>query len=617
MIGQKTNLGSNIGTEIDIVSENFRSIANGSTMTLQIFVKHLPELGFGLSACFGEKLFKLISNSSNTINIDEYKNYFAIANSDLVNEKSEKLFNFFSEFKVQIFFSQFSTIVKKTWKMYDKLLGVSEEIKILDIKRFFAEIDKKNDEVIDSEEFLNAFLSGNKVLNWVSFFVFGNKSVRRFEGDLIRKRLIQIEEDLMDCWWILKNPLEIPAERFPVVAPEEFITITNGRNDWTPVDTFQISDYNGFKSCIIEQITRNEDLTGTVEKIRKIAISSPDFWLEFLSKNLGQCNDKAQVMVFFIYLGILKSSQIHTEEISKFCIPMICGEPCNRKSFLFTVHFPLIFADIRKIYQLAEHYCESFSVDGLIKQFVQSDFYLNQWTLSEGKSGCLFYVTNDKKFMLKTVKDSEFEYFSEFLKEYHEYLQANPDTLISKILGLYTIKSNIEGARIKHTFIVMNYVFTGQEELEIIFDLKGSTQNRKATKDPLSTQKTLFLKDSDFQHSSLFLQLPPTTIQKIASQLKADCNFLSHLQVIDYSLLFGISSQSALPLLTSYSHTYPSIDNSKLFFFGIIDILSVYRLKKRLENLFKSSLFGNNISCIPPDQYASRLYNFIVSVFPK
>ena len=44
---------------------------------------------------------------------------------------------------------------------------------------------------------------------------------------------------------------------------------------------------------------------------------------------------------------------------------------------------------------------------------------------------------------------------------------------------------------------------------------------------------------------------------------------------------------------------------------GIIDILTEYNGKKRLEYIYKRMKYGKTMSCIPPDQYAERFTNFM------
>lgn len=44
------------------------------------------------------------------------------------------------------------------------------------------------------------------------------------------------------------------------------------------------------------------------------------------------------------------------------------------------------------------------------------------------------------KYMLKTISEDEFFFFRKLLKPYYLYMQANKNTLITKIYGVHKIK---------------------------------------------------------------------------------------------------------------------------------------------------------------------------------
>ena len=45
---------------------------------------------------------------------------------------------------------------------------------------------------------------------------------------------------------------------------------------------------------------------------------------------------------------------------------------------------------------------------------------------SQGKSGSFFFFSHDKKFIIKTLNDSELNTFKKMFKDYYEYFTANP-----------------------------------------------------------------------------------------------------------------------------------------------------------------------------------------------
>ena len=58
-----------------------------------------------------------------------------------------------------------------------------------------------------------------------------------------------------------------------------------------------------------------------------------------------------------------------------------------------------------------------------------------------------------------------------------------------------------------------------------------------------------------------------------------------------------------------------SKDGQKVYFFGIIDIFTLYGGKKKMEHLVKTISQGFGISCKPPDEYSKRFGQFLIKIF--
>ena len=54
-----------------------------------------------------------------------------------------------------------------------------------------------------------------------------------------------------------------------------------------------------------------------------------------------------------------------------------------------------------------------------------------------------------------------------------------------------------------------------------------------------------------------------------------------------------------------------SEDGKELYYIGIIDILTFYNTKKRVEHCVKSIIYGDDISCVPPRKYAQRFARYM------
>lgn len=78
--------------------------------------------------------------------------------------------------------------------------------------------------------------------------------------------------------------------------------------------------------------------------------------------------------------------------------------------------------------------------------------------------------------MLKTISAAEFHNLREILKEYYDHLAIYPHTLITRFFGLHKIKySKTNGGKARIYFVIMANVFKTSREINVRFDLKGST----------------------------------------------------------------------------------------------------------------------------------------------
>jgi 1-phosphatidylinositol-4-phosphate 5-kinase len=58
----------------------------------------------------------------------------------------------------------------------------------------------------------------------------------------------------------------------------------------------------------------------------------------------------------------------------------------------------------------------------------------------QGKSGSFFFFSHDKQFLIKTMTDSELETFNAMFKSFYTHLIQNPDSLLARIYGIFTVK---------------------------------------------------------------------------------------------------------------------------------------------------------------------------------
>lgn len=135
-------------------------------------------------------------------------------------------------------------------------------------------------------------------------------------------------------------------------------------------------------------------------------------------------------------------------------------------------------------------------------------------------------------------------------------------------------------------------------------------------------------KDLNAIKSNFRMKLNPEQANCLFEQVKNDCRFFERNQIIDYSLLIGIhrngrkkegnnilgTNLSLSDIKTAFKPEEEGIvstDGMEEYFVGIIDILTSFNTKKKLEFLFKTIAVDRGISAIPPTPYSTRFQNFI------
>ncbi|KAL3534620.1 hypothetical protein ACH5RR_003081 [Cinchona calisaya] len=292
---------------------------------------------------------------------------------------------------------------------------------------------------------------------------------------------------------------------------------------------------------------------------------------------------------------------------------------------------------------------------------------------SAGKSGSFFYLTNDDRYMIKTVKKAEVKVLLRMLNTYYNHVRAFENTLVTKYFGLHCVRLN-GPAQKKVRFVIMGNLFCTNYMIHKRYDLKGSTFGRITDKPESEIDANTTLKDLDL---NFIFRLQKNWFQEFRRQVDRDCEFLEQEGIMDYSLLVGLHfrdasnccehtssgcltptdngggdesvphlSKADMDQLLLYPAGWSSIrlgvnmpakverterkndDEIQLvgeptgeyydviMFFAIIDILQDYDITKKLEHAYKSIQYDpNSISAVDPKQYSRRFRDYIFKVF--
>ncbi|XP_041098623.1 phosphatidylinositol 4-phosphate 5-kinase-like protein 1 isoform X2 [Polyodon spathula] len=180
-------------------------------------------------------------------------------------------------------------------------------------------------------------------------------------------------------------------------------------------------------------------------------------------------------------------------------------------------HFRQRLGMTEKEYQL------SLSSKGLYLKFI-----------SNSKSKADFFLTNDKRFFLKTQNKKEVRFLLSNLKVYMEHLEKYPHSLIVKYLGVHRIKIPNHG---KKYIIVMQSVFYPDERISERYDIKGCQLSRWTEPTPERSQEIVVLKDLNFEGKYISVDQQRSWLIR---QMEIDTEFLQGLNVLDYSLLVAV-----------------------------------------------------------------------------
>ncbi|OBZ83137.1 Phosphatidylinositol 4-phosphate 5-kinase its3 [Choanephora cucurbitarum] len=104
--------------------------------------------------------------------------------------------------------------------------------------------------------------------------------------------------------------------------------------------------------------------------------------------------------------------------------------PGVKYDFKFKDYAPWVFRYLR----------EKFHVDAADYMMSLTNKYILSEIGSPGKSGSFFYYSRDYRFIIKTIHHSEHKFMRKILKDYYEHVSNNPNTLLCRFYGLHRIK---------------------------------------------------------------------------------------------------------------------------------------------------------------------------------
>jgi len=277
------------------------------------------------------------------------------------------------------------------------------------------------------------------------------------------------------------------------------------------------------------------------------------------------------------------------------------------KEFIFNEFAPKTFARIRALTGVPEASYVS----------AMTSKRLTGGAKGEGKSGSYFFFSHDSRFIAKTVNSGELRFLRSVLGEYLEYLEVEAKTtLLCRFVGLYSINRPGKSTAEAKCLVVMRNVMQQHVSYEAIYDLKGSLRGRFVS-EAEQEAGTVVLKDQNFSNDvGHRMDFGPGRREGFVMQLRRDAEFLASHNVMDYSLILGVTHDSDA-MRSKCDTRWQRKGCHKAYDLGIIDILQVYNMRKKVENAFKTrsvKMGGGDpttISCVDPRAYGQRFTNFV------
>uniref|UniRef100_A0A673YKT7 1-phosphatidylinositol 3-phosphate 5-kinase n=1 Tax=Salmo trutta TaxID=8032 RepID=A0A673YKT7_SALTR len=277
----------------------------------------------------------------------------------------------------------------------------------------------------------------------------------------------------------------------------------------------------------------------------------------------------------------------------------------NHKKSTGNPHIELQFSDANAKFYCRIYYAEEFHkmraeiMESTEDDFVRSLSHCVNWQARGGKSGAVFYATEDGRFILKQMPRLEVQSFLDFAPHYFTYItgavQQKRPTALAKILGVYRIgyKNSQNNSEKKLDLLVMENLFYGRKMAQV-FDLKGSLRNRNVKTESGKESCEVVLLDENLlklvHDNPMYIRAHCKAILRAA--IHSDACFLSSHLIIDYSLLVGRD------------------DATDELVVGIIDYIRTFTWDKKLEMVVKSTGIlggqGKMPTVVSPELYRAR-----------
>ncbi|XP_040947091.1 phosphatidylinositol 4-phosphate 5-kinase 9 isoform X2 [Gossypium hirsutum] len=201
--------------------------------------------------------------------------------------------------------------------------------------------------------------------------------------------------------------------------------------------------------------------------------------------------------------------------------------PHQSEDFKWKDYCPMVFRNLREMFKIdAADYMISICGNDVLRELS-----------SPGKSGSIFFLSQDDRFMIKTLRKSEVK---------NQTIKWSKGNEHSRVLS-YARPQSVHF--LKFRFVVMGNMFCTELRIHRRFDLKGSSLGRSA--DNIEIDENTTLKDLDLNYC---FYLEPSWREALLRQIETDSKFLESQHIMDYSLLLGVHYRAPQHLRSHMSY---------------------------------------------------------------
>lgn len=194
---------------------------------------------------------------------------------------------------------------------------------------------------------------------------------------------------------------------------------------------------------------------------------------------------------------------------------------------------PLVFKNIRERLYISE--------ESYMKSLTGGD--IEPLDCNSGKSNARFYISYDKRYVVKTITSEDVEALHNILTEYHKHIvETKGDTLLPHILSLFRL--TVEDK--ENYILVMRNVLTSRFKVQIKYDIKGSSVDRAASVKEKEKDSPTF-KDNDLISEGRQITIGPEAKRTFMQKLTRDVD------VSQLKFLKNIFTNSKLFIFITFS----------------------------------------------------------------